>query len=704
VTFALLPLVSVITIFFNGVQFLPEAIESVLAQTYDTWELFLVDDGSTDGSTGIALGYAALYPAKVHYLEHAGHQNRGMSATRNLGLHHARGTYIAFLDADDVWLPHKLERQVALLEAYPQAAMVYGATQYWYSWTGEPQDHQRDYIPALGIETERVFEPPSLLPLLYPLGQAAAPCNGSLLVRREASEAVGGFEETFRGMYEDQAFLVKIYLQHAVFVSSDFHDRYRIHSTSCMAMTKQAGNYRQTRRDFLDWFETYLSRQAVQHPCVWFALQQALAPYRQPQNQSKTPRPASRASQWQLRVAEGNEATLCVPAPDHGIMRVAIGQAATSAPFDIQLNQPLLTIRGHQEYVLRFLVRADSPRSICFGLARAHAPWTDLGLYRQIDLTGEWQSFQAEFCATADEDNARILFDVGAHGIAVEVSAVCLRSLHDGYVIEPEPPAPEVEFGTLRRVTPLSRQWGLDRGAPIDRYYVERFLAAHANDIQGRVLEIEDAMYTRKFGGHRVIKSDVLHVTEGNPRATIVGDLSNAAHIPSGAFDCVILTQTLHLIYDTRAVLKTLYRILKPGGVLLSTFPGITRVSHDEWAGSWYWSFTRASAERLFAEAFLEDNIDVQAHGNVLAAVAFLHGLAMEELQPEEVSYHDPDYEVLITVRAVKRVDGPPPLYGRKLLQQVTRRLRRHLHSQALILMYHRASTLDSDPWAWTKS
>src|SRR5438874_1836189 len=139
------PLVSVITIFLNGERFIREAIESVFAQTYDNWEFFLVDDGSTDASTEIALQYAAQYPGKVRYLEHAEHQNCGMSATRNLGLRHARGTYVAFLDADDVWLSDKLARQVAIVEAQPQAAMVYGATEYWYSWTGHPEDCQRDY-------------------------------------------------------------------------------------------------------------------------------------------------------------------------------------------------------------------------------------------------------------------------------------------------------------------------------------------------------------------------------------------------------------------------------------------------------------------------------------------------------------------------------------------------------------------------------
>jgi SAM-dependent methyltransferase len=233
-----------------------------------------------------------------------------------------------------------------------------------------------------------------------------------------------------------------------------------------------------------------------------------------------------------------------------------------------------------------------------------------------------------------------------------------LRTKRQGYA--DNPPVGGVRFGGLRRVTPISHRFGYDRGRPIDRYYIEGFLAQHADDVRGRVLEIGDDSYTRRFGGDRVTLRDVLHVTEGNPYATIVGDLTCADHIPSDAFDCVILTQTLHLIYDVRAALNTLHRILKPGGVLLATFPGISQIDHYDWGGTWYWAFTTRSAQRLFAEAFPAENVAVEAHGNVLAAIAFLHGLAVEEMRPEELDYCDPDYEVLITLRAVKPQSTTP--------------------------------------------
>ncbi len=216
----------------------------------------------------------------------------------------------------------------------------------------------------------------------------------------------------------------------------------------------------------------------------------------------------------------------------------------------------------------------------------------------------------------------------------------------------------EVRFGDFRRLTPFSREFGYDRGLPIDRYYIESFLARHATDIKGRVLEVGDDSYTRRFGGDRVSVRDILHVTEGNPTATIVADLAHADHIPSDAFDCIILTQTLHLVYDVRSALLTLRRILRPGGVLLTTFPGISQISIDEWSDCWYWSFTLHSAHRMFEEVFPAQNLGIRSFGNVLAATAFLQGLAVDELTRKELDHHDPHYQTLITVRAVKPENG----------------------------------------------
>lgn len=217
-------------------------------------------------------------------------------------------------------------------------------------------------------------------------------------------------------------------------------------------------------------------------------------------------------------------------------------------------------------------------------------------------------------------------------------------------------------FGSLHRLTPVSRVFGSDRGQPLDRYYIEAFMQRCSADIHGRVLEISRAVYTDKFGGDRVTQADVLHVVPGSQHATLVGNLATGQGLPKEAFDCMILTQTLLCIYDVQAAVANAHAALKPGGVLLATFPGICQISRydmDRWGD--HWRFTDASARRLFGEVFGVENVTISAYGNVLAACAFLHGLAAHELTKDELDYNDPDYQVLITVRAVKRITGRQP-------------------------------------------
>ncbi len=200
----------------------------------------------------------------------------------------------------------------------------------------------------------------------------------------------------------------------------------------------------------------------------------------------------------------------------------------------------------------------------------------------------------------------------------------------------------------------MDPNWGFERGTPIDRVYVESFVGGHAADIRGRVLEIAAPDYTTRFG-RNVDKVDILMATEGNPQATIVADLTDAPQIPDDSFDCAIVTQTLQFVYDVREALATLERILAPGGVLLATVPGITKISppEDEEWGEW-WHYTARSAKRLAEEAFGEGNVEVAAYGNVLSAAGFLYGLAASDLRPEELEARDRLYEVIVGIRAVK--------------------------------------------------
>lgn len=217
------------------------------------------------------------------------------------------------------------------------------------------------------------------------------------------------------------------------------------------------------------------------------------------------------------------------------------------------------------------------------------------------------------------------------------------------------PPVGWARLGSLRRLRPISPDWGMERGQPIDRYYIENFLAVHTADVQGHVLEIGSNTYTRRFGGDQVTQSVVLHVAEQKDVVTLIGDLTTGENMPADAFDCVILTQTLNAIFDVAAATQTVHRILKPGGVALITVPGISKISRydmDRWG--YYWSFTTASMMRLMTAVFPPDCVQIAAHGNVLAAIAFLHGLSSQELRRRELDTIDPDYELLITVRAAK--------------------------------------------------
>jgi glycosyltransferase involved in cell wall biosynthesis/SAM-dependent methyltransferase len=550
-------LVSVVIIFLNAEEFLAEAIDSVLAQTYPEWELLLVDDGSTDKSSQIARSYIGQDPSRIRYLEHPGHVNRGAAASRNFGISHAQGELIAVLDADDVWLPNKLERQVSILEEHESVSLVCGRPIYWFSWRGRPEDQHADFSPRPGLPLDVVVIPPEPLLMSYPLAPGSAPCPSDFLFRRSLIEEVGGFEESFHGtyqLYEDQVFLTKVYLNARIFVADECWLLYRRHDSSCMTTAIRDGAYNTVRKRYLHWLDRYLEEGRHQDPRVYKALERATLPYNQP-------------------------------------MRNRVSSA-------VQRGK-----RMGRKALSRFL-----PEPVL-----AHMP----------------------------------------------------KSLQLG-VNHPNPG--QVRFGSLARTRPISSHWGWDRGLPVDRYYIEAFINAHAEHVRGRVLEVGDDRYSGQFANERIERVDILHVVDGNPKATIVGDLATASHIPSDTFDCIILTHTLQYVFDLDAAFRTLRRILKPGGVLLVTVPAISRTEEglhtprleqaDRWRTSWYWNFTRTSLARLASEHFPPDHMKVESFGNVWAATAFLYGVAAEELSPEALSDYDPAFAVVVTL-ATRKPTGP---------------------------------------------
>lgn len=278
------PLVSVITIFLNEDRYLGEAIESVLHQQFRDWELLLVDDGSDDGSADIARRYAEG-DERIRLLQHPGGANRGMSASRNLGLTASRGEFVALLDGDDVFLPQKLDRQVAILLRHPEAQMVYGATTKWYSW--RPGDGERDEVVPLGVPTGRLYRPPDLLAHYLRPGPGWPPATCSMLIRRAAAERVRGYEDEFTGLFEDRVFFSKVAASETIFVESGRWDLYRQHDESACRRAIVTGESRPgtnspAHRRYYEWLSRYLREHHPGESHLHRLVEARLAPFRHP--------------------------------------------------------------------------------------------------------------------------------------------------------------------------------------------------------------------------------------------------------------------------------------------------------------------------------------------------------------------------------------------------------------------------------------
>jgi glycosyltransferase involved in cell wall biosynthesis/SAM-dependent methyltransferase len=531
-------LISVIIPCFNLAYLLGEAIDSVLAQTDQRFELIVVDDGSRDECEAVATRYGG-----VRYLRQ---DNQGLAAARNAGLAASAGELQVFLDADDRLLPRALEIGRRALAGRPELAFVSGHFRC-IALDGQPHPDAPRPCPSGDL-------------YLALLRKNYIAMHGTVMYRRAVLERVGGFEDPGRGACEDYALYLRIAREHPI---------------------------------------------ACHH--------QVVAEYRlRPGSMSDDP---ARMLTAALRVLQSERQHL----PAEARYRSAYDEGR----------------RSWQAFYSRSLIK------------RMHeaAPRRDWGtIIKGLGTLGrrDPRSLMRYFEQILGRASKRVL----PRGVYARLPAI----LHPRSY---SPPVGRVQFGHLRRTEPIDRQFGYGRGLPIDRYYIERFLAQHADDVQGRVLEVADDTYTRRFGGDRVTRRDVLDVRP-NPSATIAADLTCSGSFPPGAFDCVILTQTLHLIYDVRSALRTVFTTLRPGGVALITAPGISHMADPRWRDSWFWGFTSQSLGRLVREVFPAADVELESHGNVLAAIAFLEGLAVSELTPEELDGRDPDYELVVTVRAVR--------------------------------------------------
>lgn len=251
------PQVSAIIIVLNGEAFIEEAIASVVAQNFADWELIVVDDGSTDGTVALVQEICRHDPARMRLAFHPDRSNHGMSASRNLGIAAAQGRYVAFLDADDMWLPGKLEAQVAILEREPECAMVYGRTRIWRSWN--PGSSQADFFYDLGVAPDATYLPPMLFAqLLRNTCQTPTTCNA--MMRRDATLSVGAFDARFRDMYEDQLFFAKMLLRYPVHVSGACWANYRQHDDTTSARYSDAAMHYAARTRFLRALRAHVAR------------------------------------------------------------------------------------------------------------------------------------------------------------------------------------------------------------------------------------------------------------------------------------------------------------------------------------------------------------------------------------------------------------------------------------------------------------
>jgi SAM-dependent methyltransferase len=353
---------------------------------------------------------------------------------------------------------------------------------------------------------------------------------------------------------------------------------------------------------------------------------------------------------WWLHAEPQSDASLEHRSGDDGGVRVQIHAAPGGVAWHIQLNYGRVSVTANQRYVVAWEGRADADREMNVAVSRAYDPWDTLGLYQSVAVTPDWRSYQVEFVAAATDDRGRVHFDMGASATSIEIRDIVLRAL-DGEPIASPPFATQGRLQMDIGVEPLSYRWGTDRGLPVHRYYLEQFLAEHASDVHGHVLEFQDPQYVRRFGGARVTALDSLHIDDSNPEATLVADLTKPNSLAGDRFDCIICTHVLHMIADVPRALRELCRLLKEGGVLLVAVPHVSMFG----APGEIWRFTPLGLESLLSQAFGPDQVTVRSYGNSLTAAGEIRGTVATEFLRSELEQHDRRFAVEICARATKR-------------------------------------------------
>jgi glycosyltransferase involved in cell wall biosynthesis/SAM-dependent methyltransferase len=533
------PIVSVVITCYNHAKYLPEAIESILSQTYEFLEIVVVDDGSTDDTAQVARKY------NVNYVYQ---ENQGLSAARNTGVQNSKGKYLIFLDADDRLLKDAVQIGINCFQENKDAQMVFGKYHY-INMDGSFMKEQPAY--ELPDKDDHYYN------LLH---KNFISMHAAVMYDSSNPEVRKGYNVQLKAC-EDYDLYLRIGQKAKIVMHTSRVAEYRRHNSNMSGnpelmlkasvgvlrkqkiFVKDDPKYRRAYNNGIEYWKEYYGKKILK--------QLNLQLTQQHYNKKKVFSGFTTLFKYSPNLLINIEATKIMKKIFKGILKTALGKTMKN------------------------------------------------------------------------------------------------KKLH-------KPKVGKLNFGDLRRVTPISREFGYDRGGPADRYYIENFLKSNASVIKGKVLEIKDDTYASTYGGNKITQIDILDIDEHNTKANIIADLAKANNVPSDTYDCVILTQTLLLIYDVKEAIAHAHRILKPGGVLLVTIPGITQMDYKALGNIWYWSFSEASATKLFQEVFSPDKINVGKHGNVLIASSLLYGISAKELTKEELDYTDPDYQVIITIRAVK--------------------------------------------------
>lgn len=527
-------IVSVIIPCYNQGMYLSKAIESVLKQTYKNYEIIVVDDGSEDDTKSVATSYTEV----AYIYQH----NQGLSAARNTGIDHSKGSLLVFLDSDDWLIPDALEANLEHILSQPELAFVSGSHMLFY----ERENKIRKIIKEV-----------------------------------KDDNYVHMLEGNYIGM------IATVMFQKWVF---DFF-RYDTSLKVC--------------EDYDLYLKILRKYPAIQHS-------QIIAIYR-----------------MHNKNLSGNHILM---------LRTALMVLDRQLDLVVDDNEKNAFNTGHASWKLYY---------------------SEEMYHNLIHHLYNGKKNNKDYIKALARNNKSLYFKFMREKYSILIRRQIKKAIPDSILKKlgksTSPSPGKVKMGDFNQTKPFGEEFGYDRGGPLDRYYIENFLEKNESSIMGRVLEIGDNEYTLRYGSAKVMQSDILHIDETNPYATFVGDLSDAPHLPDNSFDCIVLTQTLQLIYNYKAAVETCFRVLKPEGTLLITVPGISHIGQDQWGKYWHWSFTNNSIAKILAEYFLPDRIKIETFGNVLIAAAFLYGMGLPELTKEQMDVRDPHYQVIIAASAMKQ-------------------------------------------------